>query len=439
VLTAAHCIDHVSDPSALGFHIGANLERGDFGLRHEVLKLALHPAYGASADGAPENDVALAYLSVAPDVSPVVIATTSPVSGTPVSLIGYGQMDDQLGGTGVKRLATNLMEKVTGMTIRYAGSGGGVGNLCFGDSGGPTLATYGGQEVVVGVHSYVSSTDPSDVCGSFGNDMRIDLYRTWLSDAAGAGGISVESSTTDNQAPLVAFVDPKHGAIVSAQLNVRIEASDDRALDYVELVHDGVWAGRKTGAPFIFDLELIPGNTVVLEAQAVDKVGLRATAFVVVQVEAERPATPPSPPGIDPGEGSRTPPSGDPRNDPETDPSRPTDPSPGSGGDGRPPRPDGGAGSNPGSPGTGEPRTPGKDPAAPSDPNGTGEPEGDTNGVPPAMETPPAGTADREPGGTVADRIGCHLAAPDRQPFGGGGLLLLTLAFVVRALSRRRR
>ena len=66
--------------------------------------------------------------------------------GQQVTLIGYGTTAETLTDAGTKRLAVNNVSEVEALRFSYVGSGGGVGNTCYGDSGGPAFATVGGKE-----------------------------------------------------------------------------------------------------------------------------------------------------------------------------------------------------------------------------------------------------------------------------------------------------
>lgn len=197
VVTAAHCVDEraaaevdvvagISDLDAIG--------ASD---RRVVETIHVHPDYDG---GLVLNDIALLYLAVAVDAAaaepiPWQAEATAPVSGTPVSLSGWGSTD-VLGedfGTVIRSTAATVLagpgENVCGNWPDFqsdvelcVGGQAGVG-ACLGDSGGPVVAELGTTRLV-GVVSYGLTGSCAD--GSFPNvATRISGYATWIAGLVG--------------------------------------------------------------------------------------------------------------------------------------------------------------------------------------------------------------------------------------------------------------
>lgn len=174
VLTAAHCVTSDNLPFRLllpvRFYLG-----GYYGIEHDAASVSPHPDFA----GGSRSDIAVVMLEKGvSDVEPLPIASSTPVAGERVMLVGYGLAGGSSSGQfGTKRKAENVVGKVNPLTFELFGSSGQVGNICDGDSGGPALAVRNGhhKEVVLGVHTTKHGT-----CGHAGTDMRVDAYRRWI-------------------------------------------------------------------------------------------------------------------------------------------------------------------------------------------------------------------------------------------------------------------
>lgn len=176
VLTAGHCVRNATTTFTVK------------GRSYTAQRIVRHPRYG----GGNRNDVALVILSQAiSGVRPSPIASSAPHSGQAIVLVGYGKTGEHSGGFGVKRSATNVISSMTSTTFSFRGAG----NVCNGDSGGPSFVkTAAGQEIVVGVHS-----TKHGMCGSGGTDMRVDAYASWIRTSA--GGDVTKPGSTPPQSP----------------------------------------------------------------------------------------------------------------------------------------------------------------------------------------------------------------------------------------------
>jgi len=161
VLTAGHCVGSYGYFKVNGQKIYSK-------------RIYRHPSYG----GGNRNDVAVMILKQdVQGVQPTPIATQAPTNGMAITLVGFGKTGEYKKDYGTKRFTTNTIYRVYSSIFSFKGSK----NICNGDSGGPTYATYGGQEVVIGVHSTKSGW-----CGNGGNDMRVDKYVSWIKQVAGS-------------------------------------------------------------------------------------------------------------------------------------------------------------------------------------------------------------------------------------------------------------
>ncbi len=166
VLTAAHCIQtgksHV-------FYVG--------GSSYTATSTTFHNGFNPTTK---DNDIAIVTLATAPTVTPTPISGWAPTVGQSLTLIGYGKTSSGSDDAGTKRTATNTVATVSSQKFTFNGTGGGIGNTCFGDSGGPAFASFDGTEVQVGVTS-----GGSDPCGTLGVDMRADAYYSWINIKSG--------------------------------------------------------------------------------------------------------------------------------------------------------------------------------------------------------------------------------------------------------------
>jgi len=288
--------------------MGWSLDGGNTSIA--AASVVFHPGYdGTQMD----NDAAVVRLSQDAPVEPMLIASTPPAQGESIALVGYGYTQDGATSTfGTKRKATNTIGKVTATEIVFYGATGSVGNICNGDSGGPAFAHRGGEEVLVGIHSWGEG-----VCGVAEHDARADIHLQWVKQQA--QGNLFEGKPKDTKPPEVVIVAPGAQAQVPPSFQVEITANDDVSVDRVELFIDGQLLGTMQQGPFIFATSALGAGPHNLRAEAVDKAGRRSSTLVRVNVVAQggeapppgasSPAAPTSPQTPDPGAGgSGTPP-----------------------------------------------------------------------------------------------------------------------------------
>ena len=272
VLTAAHCI-----------HTGMSHVFYVAGGTYVADAVAPHPSWNSQTL---MNDIGLVKLKAAPNVTPSIVSQHAPTPGLKLTLIGYGKTSSYKQDAGLKRIAYNSVYQVNPTRFTFAGSGGGIGNTCKGDSGGPAFATLGGQEVQVGVTS--AGATP---CGKMGVDTRVDAFYTWL--LANSGGDLYGGPPQDKTPPSVAITYPAHGAKVPSQVRVDITASDNVGLKSVDLLLDGQSQGPLYQPPWKFNLVLSSGAH-LLKAEARDAAGNLSEHQINVTME---PSAPPPPKG----------------------------------------------------------------------------------------------------------------------------------------------
>jgi len=154
VLTAAHCVVG-EDPGALDIRFDDD-DVGDSsgGESVGVSEIHGHPGYN---DSDWDNDIAVIKLATSVTdkaITPIRREVVAP--GTDVTQVGYGDADEQGGGSGVlRKLDTTTIDcamandaAISGANLLcFDGSDGTA--TCYGDSGGPTfLAGTDGLEVV---------------------------------------------------------------------------------------------------------------------------------------------------------------------------------------------------------------------------------------------------------------------------------------------------
>jgi secreted trypsin-like serine protease len=323
VLTAAHCVS----PGA------THTFTTDDGVKHLSAKVVRHPSYNSYQI---TNDVAVIILQTEPAVAPMPINLTPPSSGLEVTIVGFGKTSEYSNDAGVKRMAKNKISSVGSTQFSIAGSST-LGNLCNGDSGGPSYAIVNGVEVDLGVHS-----TKSGACGSGSTDMRVDAYADWITQTAGGDVVKPGAAPTptppdttppdttppapgpDTTAPTVTVTAPGNGAQVASSLTVTATASDNVGVVKVELKVDGATVASSSGASVSFPIALKAGaHTLLLIAS--DAAGNQGQASVAVTVaDGSAPAPAPTPPAPTPPAPMPTPPETTP---PETTP--PAAPAPG--------------------------------------------------------------------------------------------------------------
>lgn len=196
VLTAAHCVTEAGSPKQLLGSVEFYLD-GLSGRSFMASSVSVHPKY----EGGKQADLAVVQLSEDVDhISPMTIAKQLAQPGEAVVLLGFGKTGEQSGKFGVRHSATNFIGQVSSQTMVYYGADGDSGNLCDGDSGGPTLAGRQGLEILIGVHS-----TKGGACGQQGHDVRVDVFHDWIDQEAGGDILAEAEASPVAKAPNMAM------------------------------------------------------------------------------------------------------------------------------------------------------------------------------------------------------------------------------------------
>ncbi|MCC6748062.1 MAG: S1 family peptidase [Deltaproteobacteria bacterium] len=265
LITAGHC---VAGQGPVVFY-----PSGLQGPRFAAATVTMHPSYVGG------NDADLAVVRLMEDVGgiePVELATRAPRVGESVVLVGFGKPLEGQGSFGVKRRATNTVGTVTDQLFTVYGAAASAGNICDGDSGGPTFALREGRPILLGVHSTKGGS-----CGDEGNDMRVDIFRAWITRQVALE--RAPRAAGDHDLGDVLILSPTSGFEAADRVEVSVLASSP-ALLRVDLLVDGTVAASKRQAPFRFEIGPLRGGNRVLQAVVQTHGGSVASALVTVRV-----------------------------------------------------------------------------------------------------------------------------------------------------------
>jgi hypothetical protein len=186
VLTAAHCV------------VDEGLTQGDFHVlatdmteaaRFRFSEVVPHQRYDRDATALIFHDLALLHLdeAVPPEVAtPLALATPAALGSeglqaflaTDIVVMGSGAADPGLATDGITRRASVRVASIERSTFTTLGAASGT---CFGDSGGPALATVGERTLLIGVHSTVFSAR----CDRDTSHTRVDVFADWILSRSG--------------------------------------------------------------------------------------------------------------------------------------------------------------------------------------------------------------------------------------------------------------
>ena len=186
VLTAAHCLDDVTNPSTIG--VRPNLTNQTLG----VVRSFRAPGYNAATH---DNDAAVLILKSPAKVRPLAVMSTEPGAGSAARITGYGQHTYTSGVAHVAFSADTTVQSLSACQAIWAEYGSAVpssdicaddapynsATLTRGDSGGPLLIkSPNGNWQVAGINDLVII--PNDAYNgaipqAFG---RVDTIRPWL-------------------------------------------------------------------------------------------------------------------------------------------------------------------------------------------------------------------------------------------------------------------
>jgi hypothetical protein len=166
VLTAAHCLPpHSSVPRITDIVVAYAADAFGPGAVSEVAAGWTHPDFGTAGLN---HDIGLLRLTAPGPVAPIPPALEPAEQGAQVVVVGYGVTTTDGTDSGLRRRGTATVDWVGLNTLELVPF---PSNICFGDSGGPTLGLDGTEERVVGIHSHVFGD-----CGPIGVDERVDVH-----------------------------------------------------------------------------------------------------------------------------------------------------------------------------------------------------------------------------------------------------------------------
>jgi hypothetical protein len=161
VLTAAHCC--VDNHPGLKLRIGADYAAPS--LVVPVESFQRHPCYNALSN---DYDFCVAQVKDQGELNitpmPLAAAPDELRVGSPISFVGYGSTPAT---NTLRRKGEGRLIEVSPLTLA-ADQANGLGGICFGDSGGPSIVLQNGVEVVAGVGSFVAPTSLCNIVGVAG-------------------------------------------------------------------------------------------------------------------------------------------------------------------------------------------------------------------------------------------------------------------------------
>lgn len=197
VLTAGHCVS-----------AGASQTFVVEGARYTSSSSTIHPQYDATSH---DNDVGMLILGRGVHVVPTAVAAIPRPVGQKITLVGFGATAQGAGDVGTKRSAVNTIESLHPTSFNFAGTGGGEGNVCHKDSGGPVYVDAGTKEQGPQLGIVIGGENP---CGTRGIAMRADVYVSWLRSTSG-GDVAVEGEKAGYGLPCADGDECKSGLCAS--------------------------------------------------------------------------------------------------------------------------------------------------------------------------------------------------------------------------------
>jgi secreted trypsin-like serine protease len=176
LLTAAHCVDPATagEGNVYNMLTAANLVDHD----HPSPKIAVSEVHWdpqfSEQNLQGGHDIAVAILAEPTTLAPMKFNRSALSGLQQARLVGYGLNNGQAQtGAGIKRTAQVPVASIDQKFV-VTGSFGGT-TMCNGDSGGPVLATIGGEDVVVGVNSFGFIQ-----CMGTGSSTLVDKYLSFV-------------------------------------------------------------------------------------------------------------------------------------------------------------------------------------------------------------------------------------------------------------------
>jgi secreted trypsin-like serine protease len=184
VVTAAHCVQNVQ-VSTITARVGSN-DHTEGGEVAKAAALFAYPGYKANAAG---GDIGLVKLAKPVSAAPIALGTTT-TPGTVTRLLGWGQTCPKAGCGAASNVLLQLdtrLDDPAKCTAAFDAEhelctdNPGGGGACYGDSGGPEVATVDGAWRLLGVVSrpgngdVMCATSPSIATSAV-------AYADWITD-----------------------------------------------------------------------------------------------------------------------------------------------------------------------------------------------------------------------------------------------------------------
>ncbi|GMU62178.1 MAG: hypothetical protein AMXMBFR34_39410 [Myxococcaceae bacterium] len=185
LLTAAHCVAPENGvPPEIYVTNHPSFDFAPNSIWINATKSHAHPFYREDVIG--KYDVAAVELEIEPPV-PLKQVNRESIDNfmyQEMRVVGYGLTNTETDDSGLKRSGITKISEVRTDQFDFGRSGAKRSGTCSGDSGGPSLYTFGdGVERIIGVHSFHSGS-----CGN-NTDARIDRFLTkmdeWLNEFEG--------------------------------------------------------------------------------------------------------------------------------------------------------------------------------------------------------------------------------------------------------------
>ena len=273
VLTAAHCVDESGEsPSSITAYFGSDATTSDPYRIESIPGIDSTFKAGWSIGNYGHNDIALVLLQYEASTPPMSFNTQSPANliGQNLTIVGWGQTYSGTGtnGSGVKRAVTTPMADYNSTLLFWGTSNK---NTCQGDSGGPGFMNVGGTQKVVSITSWGQTG-----CTGLSGGTRVDVYSSWIQDYINTNDAS--------SPPQVDIVKPANGATVGSYFVVQVSATDNVAVEHVELRVNGTMVGSVSSQPYVFNVSGLSEGPVTIEATAFDSRGESSKATTNVTV-----------------------------------------------------------------------------------------------------------------------------------------------------------
>lgn len=180
VLTAAHCIQSIEDPSSVEIWGGVQPTEENYDFHSRALNLWVHPAYATGLEGG--YDVGLIQLETEiTDAEPAIFNDLPPFNwtgATELHLVGYGTTGDQEQDFGIRRQVDVPIFGYDDSWVVVSQPGL---NYCTGDSGGATYWYTESGYILSGVNAWVGGSEGQLPCEEgLGGSTRVDTAIPWI-------------------------------------------------------------------------------------------------------------------------------------------------------------------------------------------------------------------------------------------------------------------